>query len=187
MVRQIRGAHLLAPFIKLDELIRAYVVQRRRDVASRIVHLHRTRRVAGARHGIRPREIEGAMSRIRAMDTGTRRAPRTRTRNRQRQLLCRDGPVRPHHPRGNTQFLLAEDVVCEEVCDAEDHAEDTRGDDDAPVGGAEGFHGGGFFVEVSEDGDADDAHEDAEGDEAVGGGEEGPAAGEVGAEEGGFG
>lgn len=47
--------------------------------------------------------------------------------------------------------------------------------------------GGGFFVEVSEDGDPDDYHEDAEGEEAVGGGEEGPVTGEVAAEEGGFG
>lgn len=46
---------------------------------------------------------------------------------------------------------------------------------------------GGFLVEVAEDGDAEDGHEDAEGDEAVGGGEEGPVAGEVGAEERGFG
>lgn len=187
MVRQIRWAHLLAPFIELDELIRAHVVQRRGDVASRIAHLHRAGSVAGARHRIRPREIKRAMFRIRAMDTRSRGAPRTRSRHRERQLLRRDGPVRPHHPRGDAEFLLAEDVVCEDVCNAEDHAEDARGDDDAPVGGAEGFLGCGFLVEVPEYGNADDAHEDAEGDEAVRGGEEGPAAGEVGAEEGGFG
>lgn len=82
---------------------------------------------------------------------------------------------------------MAKDVGGEDVDDAEDDDDDAGGDDDAPVGCAEGFLGGGFFVEVAEDGDADDGHEDAEGDEAVGGGEEGPGAGEVGAEEAGFG
>lgn len=187
MMCQIRRPHLLAPLIELDELIRVHVVHGRRDVASGIVHLHRTRGVAVARNRVRSREIERAMLRIGAMDAGSRCAVRVGSCDRQRQLLRRDRPMSPHHPRGNAQFLLPEDVAGEYIGYAEDHAEDAGGDDDPPVGGAEGFLGGGFLVQVSEDGDADDAHEDAEGDEAMGGGEEGPGAGEVGAEEGGLG
>ena len=106
-----------------------------------------------------------------------------RHRHREGQFLGRRGSVGAHLAGGDTEFLLAEDIACEDVDDAEQNREDARGDDDAPVGGAEGFLAGGFFVEVAEYGDTGDDHQEAEGDEAVDWREEGPVAGNVGSEE----
>lgn len=86
------------------------------------------------------------MLRIRAMDAGSRCAVRVGSGDRQRQLLRRDRPVSSHHPRGHAQLLLPEDVTGEYVGYAEDHAEDAGGDDDPPVGGAEGYLGCGILL-----------------------------------------
>ena len=73
-------------------------------------------------------------------------------------LLGRDGAVSAHLAGCDAERFVAEDVGGEEVDDAEDEGEDAGADDDAPGGGAEGFLGRGGFVEVAEDGDAEDDH-----------------------------
>lgn len=73
-------------------------------------------------------------------------------------LLAGDGAIGSDLAGGDAEFALAKDVGCEDVGDAEDDDDDAGGDDDAPVGGAEGFLRGGLFVEVAEDGDADNGH-----------------------------
>ena len=60
--------------------------------------------------------------------------------------------------RGDALLLVAEDVACEEVDDAEDDDHDAAGDDNLPEGGAQRFLTRGLFVQVSEDGDAEDDH-----------------------------
>lgn len=75
----------------------------------------------------------------------------------------------------------------EDVGYAEDADDDAGGDDKAPEGRAEGSLGRGLFVQVAEDGDADDDHDDAEGDEAVARGEKRPVVGGVALEERDFG
>ena len=92
-----------------------------------------------------------------------------------------------HLTGGDTHGFVAEHVASEDVCDTQDDDDDAAGDDNLPGGGAEGFLGSRSFVEVAEDGDAENDHEGAKGDEAGGGGEEWPRAGDVGAEEGEFG
>ena len=89
-------------------------------------------------------------------------------------LLVGDRAVHADLAGGDAEGLVAKPVGGEDVDGAEDAGKDAGGDDDAPEGGAEGVFGGGGFVEVAEDGDADDDHEDAEGNEAGAGGEEGP-------------
>ncbi|KAL9596890.1 MAG: hypothetical protein Q9179_004454 [Wetmoreana sp. 5 TL-2023] len=185
MMRQIRRPDLLAPLVKLDELVRLHVIHWRRDVASGIINLGWAAAIT-PRHRIRPSQMQGPQgSRIRSMDT-RRRSPDRHGSDRQGQFLRRDRAMSSDVAGRDAQFALAEDVGGEDVDDAEDDDDDAGGDDDAPVGCAQGFLGRGFFVEVAEDGDADDDHEDAQGNKAVGGGEEGPGAGEVEAEEGGF-
>ena len=102
-------------------------------------------------------------------------------------FLGRRGTVGAHLAGGDAHGLVAEHEAGEEVDDAEDDDDDAAGDDNLPGGGAEGFLRRGFFVEVAQDGDAEDDHKGAEGDEAGGRGEEGPVPGDVGAEEGEFG
>lgn len=177
MMRQIRLPNLLAALLEL------HVVHRRTDVPPRI----RLPALPGIRtHGIRPLQRKRPqILGIGPMDT--RRGRGHHGDGHGQCLLRGHGPIGADLTGGDAEFALAEDVAGEDVCDAEDDDDDAGGDDDAPVGDAEGFLGGGFFVEVAEDGDADDGHEDAEGDEAVGGGEQGPGVEDVGAEEGGFG
>lgn len=102
-------------------------------------------------------------------------------------FLGGDGAVGADLAGGDAHGFITEHEVGEDIHGAEDDDDDAAGDDDLPGAGAKRFFRGGFFVQVAEDGDAEDDHEGAEGDEAGGGGEEGPAAGEVGAEEGEFG
>ena len=83
----------------------------------------------------------------------------------------------------DVEGFLTEGVAGEDVDEAHDGDEDAGGDDEAPVGLTQGVFRGGGLVEVSENGDAQDDHEDAEGDEARGWGEEGPVVGDVAAEE----
>lgn len=85
--------------------------------------------------------------------------------------------------RGDALLLVAEDVACEEVDDAEDDDHDAAGDDNLPEGGAQRFLARGLFVQVSEDGDAEDDHQNAESHEAGFGSEEGPVARDVASEE----
>jgi len=66
--------------------------------------------------------------------------------------------VRAHLSRGDVERLLPEAVAGEDVDDAHDGDEDAGGDDEAPVGVAEGFFRGRDFVEVAEDADAEDGH-----------------------------
>lgn len=75
----------------------------------------------------------------------------------------------------------------EDVGGAEDADDDAGGNDETPEGRPEGTLGGGCFVQVAEDGDADDDHDYAEGDEPVARGEERPVLGGVALEEGDFG
>ena len=75
----------------------------------------------------------------------------------------------------------------EDVCGAEDADDDAGGDDQTPESGPEGTLGCGLFVQVAEDGDADDDHDDAEGNEPVARREEGPVFGGVALEKGDFG
>ena len=60
--------------------------------------------------------------------------------------------------RGDALLLIAEDVACEEVDDAEDNDHNAAGDDNLPEGGAQRFLTCGLFVQVSEDGDTEDYH-----------------------------
>ena len=177
MMRQIRLPNLLAALLEL------HVVHRRTDVPPRI----RLPALPGIRsHGIRPLQRKRPqILGIGPMDT--RRGRGHHGDGHGQGLLRGHGAIGADLAGGDAEFALAEDVAGEDVCDAEDDDDDAGGDDDAPVGDAEGFLGGGFFVEVAEDGDADDGHEDAEGDEAVGEGEQGPGVEDVGTEEGGFG
>lgn len=85
--------------------------------------------------------------------------------------------------RGDVLLLVSENVACEEVHDAEDDDHDAAGNDNLPEGGAQRFLTCGLFVQVSEDGDAEDDHENAEGHEARLRAEEGPVAGNVASEE----
>ena len=128
-----------------------------------------------ARQGVRAAQMEGAA------------LARTQRRRAVRDFLRCDGAVGTHLAGGDAHFVVAKHIISEDVHDAQDDDDDAAGDDDLPGADAEGFLGGGGFVEVAEDGDAEDDHEGTEGDEAGGGGEEGPGAGEVGAEEGEFG
>lgn len=66
--------------------------------------------------------------------------------------------MRSHLPCSNPEGLVAKDVRDEEVNSTEDQGQDTGADDDAPGGAAEGFLGCSGFVQVSEDGDAEDYH-----------------------------
>lgn len=163
---QIRLPNLLAALIKM------HVVHRRTNVPSRI-HLPALSIMRAHRIGPLQRK------RPQILRIGSMNARRRRRHHRHghgQSLLRGHGSVGSYLSGRDAEFSLAEDVAGEDVCDAEDYDDDAGGDDDAPVGDAEGFLGGGFFVEVAEDGDADDGHEYAEGDEAVGWGEEGPGA-----------
>lgn len=102
-------------------------------------------------------------------------------------LLLRRDAMRPDLPRRDIERLVAEGVAGGDVDDAHNGDEDAGGNDEAPGGVAEGFLRGGCLVEVAEGGDAEDDHEDAEGDEAGAGGEEGPVGRDVAAEEANFG
>lgn len=84
-------------------------------------------------------------------------------------------------------MLVAEDVGGDDVEESEDEDEYPGADDQTPEGEAEGGYGCGFFVEVTENFDAQDEHGGAESDEAVGWAEEWPVGGKVVAEEGAFG
>lgn len=64
--------------------------------------------------------------------------------------------VRAHLTGGNFKGLLTEHVAGTDVDDAEDGGEDASCDDEAPVVSAEGFFGRGGFVEVAEEGAAED-------------------------------
>ena len=75
----------------------------------------------------------------------------------------------------------------EDVGYAEDADDDARGYDQTPEGRTEGTLRGGLFVQIAEDGDADNDHYYAEGDESVAWGEERPVVGGVALEEGDFG
>ena len=105
------------------------------------------------------------------------------TGRRDVDLLRGNGAVHADLAGGDAEGVVAEPVAGEDVDGAHDADDDAGGDDDAPEGGAEGVFGSGFFVEVTEDGDADDDHEDAEGDEARAWGQEGPICGCVALEE----
>ena len=74
-----------------------------------------------------------------------------------------------------------------DVGDSEDADDDARGDYQTPEGRAEGAFRCSRFVQVAEDGDAEDDHDYAEGDEPVARGEERPVFGGVPLEEGDFG
>ena len=91
--------------------------------------------------------------------------------------------MRTHLTGRDTHGFVAEHVASEDIRDTQDDDDDAAGDDDLPGGGTEGLLGGGFFVEVAEDRDAKDDHEDSESDKAGGRGEERPGAGDVGAED----
>ena len=84
-----------------------------------------------------------------------------RRRHGKRQFLRGDGAMGADLAGRDTEFLVAEDVRGEDVGDTEDDDDDAGGDDNAPVGGAEGFLGRGFLVEIAENGDADDDHKEA--------------------------
>lgn len=84
---------------------------------------------------------------------------------------------------GDAQSLVAEDVACEDVDDAEDDDDDAAGDDDLPEGLPEGFLACRLLVQVAEDRDAENYHHGAEGYKTGLGGEEGPVAGDVAAED----
>ncbi len=166
---------------KLRKLIRLLANGRRdiapgasnwsRDIALLLANLRPRPRMI-ARQGIRAAQMERAtLARRRAV----------------RDFLGRDGAVGADLAGGDSHGFVAEHEAGEDVEDAEDDDDDAAGDDDLPGAGAEGFFRRGGFVQVAEDGDAEDYHEGAEGDEARAGGEEGPGAGEVGAEEGEFG
>ena len=88
---------------------------------------------------------------------------------------------------GDPESFVAEPVACEDVDSAHDADDDAGGDDDTPEGGTKGVFGGSRFVKVTEDRDAEDNHEDAQGDEAGAGGEEGPVCCRVALEETDFG
>ncbi len=115
------------------------------------------------REGIGALQREGAMFGIRAVDTRgwCGASCHAHGDGHGEGFLGGDGAVGADLAGGDAEFALAEDVAGKDVCDAEDDDDNAGGDDDAPVGGAEGFLGGGFFVEVAEDGDADDGHEDS--------------------------
>ena len=87
-----------------------------------------------------------------------------------------------HLPGGDGEDGIPEDVADDDVEEAENGGQDTRGDDDSPEWKAEGLLGCGFLVEVSEDRDSDDDHGEAERNEARGWGEERPVTQEVGSE-----
>lgn len=72
---------------------------------------------------------------------------------------------------GDAEGFVAEPVAREDVDSTQDADDDAGRDDDAPEWGAEGVFGGGGLVEVTEDRDANDDHEDAERDEAGAGGQ----------------
>lgn len=95
--------------------------------------------------------------------------------------------VRADLTSGDIESFLTEHEAGEDVDDAEDRGQDAGRDDEGPVVAAEGLFRGGGFVEVAEHGASEDEHEDAEGDEARGGGEERPVFGDVAAEETDFG
>ena len=158
-MRQIRFPNLFAALItKLDVMIHWGA-----DITSRI-DFPGWRRMMIMRYGIGALQREGAMFGIRAMDTRCgcgASSGHAHGDGHGEGFLGGDGAVGADLAGGDAEFALAEDVAGEDVCDAEDDDDDARGDDDAPVGGAEGFLGGGFFVEVAEDGDADDGHEDS--------------------------
>ena len=88
---------------------------------------------------------------------------------------------------GNVHGFLAEHVIRADVQNAHDRDDDSAGDDELPDCCSEGFFGCGCFVEITQDGDTEDDHYDAEGDEAGGGAEEGPVVGYVAAEHADFG
>ena len=69
----------------------------------------------------------------------------------------------------------------EDVCGAEDADDDAGGYDQTPESASEGTLGCGLFVQVAKD------HDDAESDEPVAWGEEGPVFGGVALEKGDFG
>ena len=95
-------------------------------------------------------------------------------------------PIHPILPRGNPQAFAAKHVAGEDVDDAEDADEDAGGDGQAVEVGPHGFAAGRGFVEVAEQGDAEEDHEGAEGEKGGARAEEGPVVGDVAGEEGDF-
>lgn len=81
-------------------------------------------------------------------------------------LLRGSGAVSADLTGGDVEGFLAEQIAREDVGDAQDGDEDAGSDDEAPVVVSEGLFGGGCFVEIAEEGDAEDYHEDAESYEA---------------------
>lgn len=94
-------------------------------------------------------------------------------------LLRGDGAVVADLPGGDAEGFLAEGVVGKDVGDAEDDDDYPGRNDETPKGRTERVFGGGCLVQIAEDGDTDDDHDDAQGDEAVARGEERPVVGGV--------
>lgn len=83
----------------------------------------------------------------------------------------------------DVEVFVAEHVSSEDVHDAHDGHNNARGDSETPEGAAERFLGGGCFVEVAEDADAQNYHNDTESNEPGGWREERPVVGGVATED----
>lgn len=84
-------------------------------------------------------------------------------------FLRGDGTMGADHARCDVDRCVAEEVGRNYVNYSQDGYDNTGGDHDAPVTESQRFLACCFLVEVPENGDADDDHNDSQSDEAGGG------------------
>lgn len=161
MMGQIWLFDIILSAIEFGELGRIKIIQRRRDIAARILcHWHLWSRRAICGQGVGASEVEGASARVVRRMRGARGGY---------CFLRSDGTVGADHARCDVDRRVAEEVGRNYIDDSQDGYNDTGGDHDAPVTEAQGFLACCLLVKVSENGDAEDGHNNSQSDEAGGG------------------